>query len=413
MRDLEFTLVTANDISSALQQLESRPIDLIITGLELKGGGGEFFIRQLNGGKFRNIPVIVMTSTDTMQVRTEMFKLGVIDFIHKDQAFKSSLLRFLGKMTERDRVRDELINMNIAVIDDSKIQHRVLKNIFQLNRIPHVDFYSDSDFVFTSQKRYQMYLVDLVLPKRSGEQVILTLRKKYPDAIIIAISGIDNYKVVSNVLYSGADDYILKPFNASILMARIISNVRTYLLLKELSSKKRELKQSVVSDSLTGFYNQQHIIRLFKEELEKTYRNNDDFSLLLLDVDNIEMIHDNYGLEMGNKVIRKISQIIKGQLDETCYAGRYGVSEFLVLCPGAASEQICEFAEQIRSRVSAIKAGKLRLSVSGGVCESAGESGEELLRKADSLLFNAKKMGKNRIEHDFHWDSYETGRLSL
>ncbi len=402
-----YNFISANDISRAVFELENNDIDLVITGLEIKGGGGEYFIRQLNSGSYKDIPVIVMTSNDSMEVRFNMFKLGVVDYIPKDKTFKKSLLRFLKKHAEKDTAKNLLQQMHISVLDDSEMQLQVIKNILTLNSVNHVDFFHSPKDLIDSKKEYHIYILDLVMPDISGEQMILQLRQKYPESVIIAISGIDNYKVVSNVLFSGADDYMLKPFNASIFMARLISNVRMYMLIKELKQKNRELKYSLITDPLTKMFNHRFIFQRLEEEVTKSRESGKDLSILFLGIDNFEALNDNYGHTVGDKVLIKVAEVVKSVITNNKLIGRYGGVEFVGMLPGKNSSEAYDIAENIRSRVGKIKIRDTQVTISGGVCQlHEGASAHDLLKTADSLLFNAKKMGKNRIEQSFDWEKF-------
>lgn len=400
------SVLCVNDIDSAFTLLSERHIDLVITGMELKGGGGEFFIKQLNSSDFRDIPVIVLTSNDTMQVRTTMFGLGVVDFIPKDRSFRSKLNIFLQKIIEKDAVRNYLRKIHIAVLDDSKIQINVIRNIFTLNKIDHADFFHSPQELLSTEKKYEVYFLDLVLPEISGEQVILQLRERYQESVIIAISGIDNYKVVSNVLLSGADDYMLKPFNASIFMARLISNVRHYMLVRELSRKTRELKLSSMTDHLTATCNQHHIFERLESAVKNAAGGRTKLSLVYVGVDNFEMINERYSHATGDQVLKKVAEIIKEIYPDPTMIGRYGGVEFLLIIPERSLQEAFDIAESIRSRVNRIRIKNTTLSVSSGVCERENETAHELLRKADELLFHARKSGKNCVKKDFDWSSW-------
>ncbi|MBN2436197.1 MAG: diguanylate cyclase [Spirochaetes bacterium] len=398
------TCITSNDISEAVEKLENNHIDLIITALEIRGGGGEYLIRQLNSGKFRNIPVIVMTSNDSMSTRIKMFKLGVVDYISKDQTFAGALSGFLNKLTEKNRSRSLLKKLSFAVLDDSKTQLQVISNIMSLNKIENVSFFSKGGDLLKSNNRFHIYFVDLVLPDISGEQAILQIRKKYPESLIIAVSGIDNYKVVSNVLLSGADDYILKPFNSSIFMARLVSNVRVFQLVQDLKKKNQELEESLITDPLTGLYNHRFIYSRLQDIISKK---TSPFSFVFFSVDNFNNVNDTYGHSQGDKVLCKISDVLLGEIEDRSCIGRYGGVEFIVLFPGMTVDKAFPVAEKIRQRVNRITVNNARISVSGGLCQNEGEErAEDLIRKADSLLFNAKHNGKNRIEKSFDWQSY-------
>jgi len=400
-----FNCIAARDIDEAFDALHEHEIHLIITAIELKGGSGEFLIAQLNNSIFKDIPVIIITSNDSIEERNIMFSLGVIDYIYKDKSFASRLMRFVKKLTEENQIKSNLKRMSIAVLDDSKLEQNIIRNIFSLNGMKKVDYYNNAEDLLKQNKMYQIYLVDLILPGISGEQVILELRKKYRNAVIIAISGVDNYKVISNILLSGADDYILKPFNSSLFMARLIADVRGYVLLKELERKNMELKQISITDSMTNLYNHTYIFKLLEDEIEEAKALEKPLSIVKISIDLFNLINDRFGHKTGDKVINTVADLIKKNISEEDILGRYGGVEFLLILPGYDIEGAYGKAEEIRRKISKVTIKDHRLTISGGVSQidDKTENAMELLKKADSLLFNARKHGKNKIENDFDW----------
>ncbi len=402
-----YTCLSAENVDRAFAMLQSNNVDLIITGIEVSGGGGEFFTESVNASEYRNIPIIVCTSIDSMEERKKMFSMGVIDYVPKTKDFAQQLSRDIQRLTKKDPAREELKKMRIAVLDDSKMELGIIKNILQLNNITNIDFYSDPVELLASTKKYHIYFVDIVLPNISGEQVILTLRSRFKGSVIIAVSGIDNYKVISNILNTGADDYMLKPFNASIFMARLTSNVRAYLLVKTLEEKNRELEAISRVDDLTKIYNHRFIHERLVTEIRESGKQNKNLSVILFGIDNFSIINENFGHHVGDRIIRTIAKTIKESLSEIDIVGRYGGVEFLLILPETDINEAKALAEKIRKRINKISFKEYRLSVSGGAVEKdTSDSAMDMIRKADSLLFNARKKGKNRLEVSFDWENY-------
>ncbi|MBN1533383.1 MAG: diguanylate cyclase [Spirochaetes bacterium] len=404
--DKGYRCLSAKDIDSAYYLLQGGSVNLIVTALEIRGGGGEHFIRSLNASEYRNIPVVVVTSNDSLEVRRGLFSLGVIDYIAKTRDFAAHLHDFITTMTAKDRARQALGEMRIAVLDDSSMELGIIRNILQLNGITGIDIYTDPFALLESNVRYQVYFIDLVLPGISGEQVILNLRKRGSDCVIIAISGIDNYKVIANVLLSGADDYMMKPFNASIFMARLVSNVRSHLLVNDLAAKNRELEKSSVTDELTGSHNHRHVHRLLEEAVNRVREGGAVMSMVLLGIDNFSAINEDFGHAVGDRVIRTVAKTIREHLRDEDSLGRYGGVEFMLIIPGTDLEGAHALAERIRQRINRINFRGRRISVSGGAVSIDGDEAMDLVLKAGSLLFNARKKGKNRIERSFDWSRY-------
>lgn len=402
-----YRCLSAETVDMAFALLQGNEIDLIVTGIEVRGGGGEFFTESVNKSEYRNVPIIVCTGTDSIDERKKMFSMGVIDYVPKTKDFAEHIYRDIQRLTRKDPAREKLKKMKIAVLDDSKMELGIIKNILQLNNITDIDFYTDPAQLLSSSRKYSIYFVDIVLPHISGEQVILNLRSRFPESVIIAVSGIDNYKVISNILNTGANDYMLKPFNASIFMARLSTNVRTYLLYRALEKKNRKLELISRVDDLTGVYNHSYIHEQLVAEIRASEKENRNLSIILFGIDSFSIINENYGHHVGDRIIRTVAETIGKSLSDIDILGRYGGVEFLLILPETSIDEARSLAETIRKKINKVSFKNHRLSISGGAVEhEKGESAMDMIRKADSLLFNARKKGKNRLEVNFDWENY-------
>jgi two-component system cell cycle response regulator len=231
----------SDSAETAFEILEKEEIDLIITGLELSDTSGEQFIERLRRTQFNGIPVMVISSNDSMEIYEKMFSLGVVDFIHKKDISYDRFNRYIQSIVKEDTLITKIRQMDIAVLDDSQVSLNVIKNIFSLNRITKVDYFKDPKDLLRSPKEYSIYILDLILPEVSGDEVIMKVREKSTNNVIISISSIKNYKTISNILLIGADDYIIKPFDSNIFMARLKGTVRTLTLLEEIKKLKSQL----------------------------------------------------------------------------------------------------------------------------------------------------------------------------
>lgn len=390
--------IPSSNMAAAFEILESQRVDMILTALELEKGNGDEFLKQINTSKFNNIPVVVISSTDSLEKREQMFALGAIDFIPKDISH-DQIITYVQKLTRKDIVESKLKELSIAVLDDSATSLNIIRNILTLNGIKNVDYFNTVDDFLSAEKVYSIYLVDVILPKMSGEHLIFELRKKYKNSVIIAISAIDHYKTISNILLSGADDYIMKPFNTSIFMARIKANVRTFLLLNEIEEKNKELSRMVIRDGLTKTYSHNYMYERMEKEVKEAERYKKKLAVVMFDIDDFKKTNDQFGHQVGDMVLVKVADTIMKSFREVDIVGRYGGEEFLVILPETDLDHAKISAERARGAVENIvfREKKLKVTISGGVAEFEKETALQLVEKADKLLYISKDNGKNRI----------------
>ena len=120
----------------------------------------------------------------------------------------------------------------------------------------------------------------------------------------------------------------------------------------------------------------------------------------MFDLDHFKGINDEFGHQVGDDVLAKVSLILKEMLRENDMIGRYGGEEFLIVLPNTDAESAYAVAERIRKNIMHyIRINdELAVTISGGVGALVDEDAPQLIRKADQLLYRAKRFGRNRIE---------------
>ncbi len=159
--------------------------------------------------------------------------------------------------------------------------------------------------------------------------------------------------------------------------------------------------QEARHDSLTSIPN-----RLFcAEALDRQFarlnrRPQEDLTLLMIDLDHFKKINDNWGHEVGDRVLIRLSSICSSLVRGNDVFARYGGEEFLCIMEDLAGEDALEAAERMRVSIAACRdwPRDLTLTISIGLAEYAGETDpEDLIRRADSALYRAKSLGRNRV----------------
>ncbi|MGM0858435.1 MAG: sensor domain-containing diguanylate cyclase [Pseudomonadota bacterium] len=165
-----------------------------------------------------------------------------------------------------------------------------------------------------------------------------------------------------------------------------------------------------VTDELTGLFNRRYLTQALNDSMQLYRRYHTPFSLISFDIDHFKRINDSYGHLVGDRVLAKIGALMKNRLRLTDVVGRMGGEEFLVLLPNTAEEEAIQVAENFRQLVNQTEflneeASSFNVAVSGGVLEMTDDitSVEELLRRSDRLLYEAKARGRNMVldEHTF------------
>lgn len=157
-------------------------------------------------------------------------------------------------------------------------------------------------------------------------------------------------------------------------------------------------------DALTGAYNRRKLIELGADEFSRYTRYGSPFSLMVADVDHFKRINDRYGHAAGDAVLSAVVAIMLAGKRATDALGRLGGEEFALLLPETSHAAALRVAERIRKQVQEAEIdtgqGVIAVTFSAGVVEIApgDPSFDDLLRRADQLLYQAKERGRNRIE---------------
>ena len=199
---------------------------------------------------------------------------------------------------------------------------------------------------------------------------------------------------------------------------RKLEQFQTELLLKQrelldsrqlLLDSNERLNELSIRDGLTGLYNRRYFDAAFETEWQRAARSGQELSLLMIDLDHFKELNDHYGHPTGDECLRDVARVLEEQPKRGYdVVARYGGEEFVVLLPGADQATATRIAETIRGAVldRAFEHQGSNVcsfvTVSIGVCSrtpATGESPHEALRDADTALYLAKQLGRNRVEH--------------
>ncbi len=165
------------------------------------------------------------------------------------------------------------------------------------------------------------------------------------------------------------------------------------------------LRQSAFRDGLTGLYNRKFLEEHSKKLIPQAKREKFNIGVLLLDMDHFKAVNDEYGHDIGDKVLKELSRILLENVRESDIVVRYGGEEFMVLLLNVKStENALDIANKIRIKVSEndidVYAGaKLRKTVSIGLSLFPDDSTnfESVIKNADIALYEAKNKGRNQV----------------
>ena len=312
-------------------------------------------------------------------------------------------------------------NIRILVVDDEQSVRTVLSQVLQ------EDGYSVSEavnaeeaLVFMDKAPFSLVITDIVMPGMTGIELLEKIKQLYPETQVIIMTSYASLETAITALRYGAYDYFFKPFKdielVSAATARAIEKVRlvreNQRLIEELNSKNLKLskvnsvlKNLACRDGLTGIFNHRYFQDSLEAELNRADRHDGNFSLVFLDVDHFKQYNDINGHQQGDKLLRKLAQILAKSIRKPDVLARYGGEEFVIILPETSKTNACRYGEKIRERVEKfpfagkekLPGGNLTISIGIATFPEDGRDRYSLIEYADQALYQAKNSGRNKV----------------
>jgi two-component system cell cycle response regulator len=310
-------------------------------------------------------------------------------------------------------VDEKVESATILVADDEPINRALIQR--RLERSGYRVFTAPNGRVAVEVARDVMpdlIILDVMMPEMDGLQACRILKDdaEMRDIPVIFLSARDETEVKVSGLTLGANDYISKPFKAEELLARVYVAIRLKRERDQLRARAEEAmahaeiaQERAMTDALTGLLNRYGLQHILAREHAEARRYNRPLSCLMIDLDKFKSINDTYGHSAGDTALQQIATILSEAVRGSDIVFRYGGEEFLVLLPETDLAGATALAEKIRhaAHIRSFGDGEhvFTLTLSAGASSLwDGESGNDMIARADMALYQAKEGGRNRVE---------------
>ncbi|MBL8878605.1 MAG: diguanylate cyclase [Phycisphaerales bacterium] len=283
--------------------------------------------------------------------------------------------------------------------DDAQLRHLLMKWLIEA-KYSVMDAGDGAEGLgHIMRHRPRIVLTDLQLPLINGIDICKQVRSdsNFDGTYIIVMTEFDSRENKHRALGNGADDFLAKPVDFVELNACLRNGFRVQRL-------QERLRRAALTDGLTGLANHSSFRGAIDREFARTRRYGGCVSLLMLDLDHFKAINDNFGHEMGNRVLKATARHLSQAVRDVDVVARYGGEEFAVICPQTSGDEAGLLADRIRralpdnARIS--EAPQLTVTASvGTVCsnDSRVASVNDLINLADQALYAAKRRGRNQV----------------
>jgi len=296
----------------------------------------------------------------------------------------------------------------ILVVDDEPQNISILGEVLRTDYIIRAATSGKKalEMVMSSDKPPDLILLDVMMPGLDGYSVCGRLKadKRFCDIPVIFVTAKCDEADEVKGFEHGAVDYVIKPFSAVVVRAR----VRTHIELK----KCRDfLKNTSYCDGLTGIANR----RRFNEYLESMWnlavKRSLPLSLIMIDVDHFKLFNDNYGHQVADECLIQIAQKLASLVNrKTDLVARYGGEEFVCVLIDTKLDDAVIVAEEFRAGVLELEISHAYSSPGNYVTVSLGVAKinpstdlcpDVLVTAADKALYQAKRSGRNKVVSAF------------
>jgi diguanylate cyclase (GGDEF)-like protein len=165
----------------------------------------------------------------------------------------------------------------------------------------------------------------------------------------------------------------------------------------------REVRGQASTDPLTGLYNRRSFFDLAQKDYAQAIYTKLPLAALMMDVDHFKRVNDTYGHDIGDLVLVKLAKLCARKIRDADILGRYGGEEFVLVLPETPLTTATKIAERLRRDIAEMrirsKKGEIQVHVSIGIAslDIACSSLEELIKRSDTALYQAKQQGRNRV----------------
>jgi two-component system cell cycle response regulator len=302
--------------------------------------------------------------------------------------------------------------MRALIADDDPVTTAILSQALQRMGIDVISAHDGASAwrVLTSAPAPELAIVDWMMPGIDGIEICRRVRLEpaLAGTYVLLLTGRGTRADLVEGLDSGADDYMIKPIDAEELRARVQVGLRVANLQGRLAEQVNQLQVArdrlarlVSTDVLTDLFSRRWWFELAATEFSRCRRYDRGFSLMVIDLDLFKGVNDAFGHDAGDKLLRAFADMLRAECRQSDIVGRLGGEEFAVLVPetrlAAAQQMAGRLLEACRAVAASAGDREVRCTCSIGVSElgEGDDNVEEVLRRADAALYEAKRSGRD------------------
>ncbi len=276
---------------------------------------------------------------------------------------------------------------------------------------------------FKSYDDIDLIISDIRMPKMDGIAMIKKIKSIQNNIPVVIATAHKETNLLFECIECGVDGYLLKPINYKQLKQTVrqicekiyyIKKTKDYELsleklvkkrTQELENTQQKLVDMVNKDHMTNLYNRRYFHEIAHTLMKIAHREEQELSVLMIDIDRFKMVNDIYGHMIGDKVIKQLAYILLKLTRESDVVVRFGGEEFIIILPNTKLDGASLIATKIRTEVEREEIvieekNILKFTVSIGVSQcdcKLDKDIDSLVHRSDEALYEAKRGGRNKV----------------
>ncbi|MGL4812318.1 MAG: PleD family two-component system response regulator [Beijerinckiaceae bacterium] len=426
-----YDVLTATNGPDALAICKQGACDVVLLDVMMPGMDGFEVCRRLRADtETTHLPIVMVTALDQPSDRVKGLDAGADDFLTKpiDEvalfARVKSLARFkdvtdelrsraamsrdigLGDPLAAAAAETGLQGAILLVEDRPAAAERIMASLAK--RYEVVLEPDPQRAVFrAAEGMFDLAIVSLGLANSDGLRVLSQLRslERTRHMALLMVGEAEDRPRFLRGLDMGVNDFLVRPVDRNELLARARTLVRAKKFDERLRSNVISTMEAAVIDQLTGLHNRRYLDRQLPQLFAESKRDERPMSLLVLDIDKFKSVNDTYGHEAGDDVLKTFAKRVRACVRGDDLLVRFGGEEVVIVMPDTPEDVATFVAERIRARVEgapfAIDRGARQIPVTTSIgvafLHAQDASPEDIFKRADAALYEAKAQGRNRV----------------
>ncbi|EAI7224266.1 diguanylate cyclase [Campylobacter coli] len=341
----------------------------------------------------KNWPVIVLTASNDKATKDKFMDKDILDYIFKES--DTCIDQIIDSIVKLERYAKTKVILALSKLPErNEIKKILTQRKFNVLAAAHgeeaMSYLNDNNDV-------KLIIADANMPVISGSELLSEVRTRFGDHDLgVIILGDKDDALESSLLINGANEYLIKPLNKESFNCRL-DRCLNYMTNMQFLSIYNNL------DPISGVKNSNALLNCVEDYLNEISGKEEEFAFAFLDIDNLRNLNEEYGHEVGDKIVKICADEASNEVKGRDIVGRYSPEKICIVLKNVSQERAIKILSRIRVNIK--KAGILvnldevffTASI-GVVFAKSGDQFETLINKASEALSQAKANGKDRVE---------------